>query len=457
MYTTTLSTILTTKGKIIMKTKTTILAVLTCAVLMSGCDQSTPIGELKNMSLEEMGGKEIEILSKSKDKIKSAIDACDNFKVSEDLYINAPEKAKVYEFRSFSDNDYVGREYTPQMAIEDFRNAYSYFFPDSELNEDYFSYTWTEPLENLKSYKDLPENPEVESGLVKDFSQTEGIISLRYNEGDDEEIPVNMSSTPNISSFSVCHGKIFEYTYENKLVYERMSPVAPLEQYFRVAGTYSPTSEQSFKLLDKETRICDAVRFFEEYINNAPIGKSVEKNMITKVYSVKVLEIGDIYGFYFDLQKQLKDVNFEYCPVENTVSENNMKNHNLGEGATALMIESDKADMFSSMPLHMGISSAKSVDKVISADEAVKKFSEGLTKEVEFEINDLEFVYYSSYVPTELGGLNPVTHESKVVPAWKLTAYNPNDHLTYFVYIDAKDGGNLRQYSVSKNIGVIKE
>lgn len=313
MQTTILSTNLNTKGKNIMKTKTTILAVLTCAALMSGCDQTTPKGELKNMSLEEMGGEEIEISSASKDEIRSAIDACDNFKASENFYLNAPEKAKVYEFRSFSDNDYVGREYTPQTAIEDFRNAYSYFFPDSELNEDYFSYTWTEPLEDLKSYKDLPEDPKVENGLVEDFAQTEGIISLNYSEG--EEIPVNMSSTPNISSFSVCHGKVFEYAYENNLVYERMSPLASLDQYFRVVGTYSPTSEKSFKLLDKETSICDAVRFFEDYINNAPIGKSVEKNMTTKVYAVRVLKIGDIYGYYFDLQKQLKDVNFEYCPV----------------------------------------------------------------------------------------------------------------------------------------------
>lgn len=440
-----------------MKTKSALLTVLACAVLMSGCDQSTPIGELKNMSLEEMGGKEIEISSASKDEIRGAIDACDNFKASEDFYLNVPEKAKVYEFRSFSDNDYVGREYTPQMAIEDFRKAYSYFFPDSELNEDCFSYTWTEPLEDLKSYKDLPENPTVESGLVKDFSQTEGIISLNYSEGDDEEIPVNMSSTPNISSFSVCHGKVFEYAYENNLVSGRMSSLASLDQYFRVTGTYSPTSEQSFKLLDKETRICDAVSFFEDYVNNAPIGKSVEKNMTTKVYSVKVLKIGNIYGYYFDLQQQLTGVNFEYCYTGRATSENNMNNHNLGGGATALMIESDKADMFSTMGLHMGISDAKSIDKVISANEAIKIFSDSVTKEVEFEINDLEFVYYSSYVPTNLGGLNPLTHESKVVPAWKLTAYNQNDFLTYFIYIDAKDGGNLRQYSMSNKLGVLKE
>lgn len=440
-----------------MKTRTKLLVVLICAALMSGCDQSTPISELKSMSLEEMGGTEIEILTKSKDEIRSVIDACGHFKASDDLYINAPEKAAVYEFRSFSDNDYVGREYTPQMAIEDFRNAYSYFFPDKELNDEYFSYTWTEPLENLKSYKDLPENPKVESGLVKDFSQTEGIISLSYSEGDDAEIPVTMSSSPNISSFSVCRGKIFEYAYENNLVDKRMSPLGSFDEYFRVVGTYSPASEQSFKLLDKETRICDAVRFFEDYVNNAPIGRSAEKNMTTKVYSVKVLKIGDIYGYYFDLQKQLKDVNFEHCPTGNTTSETNMNNHNLGDGAQALMIESNKADLFSTMPLHMGISDAKSVDKVISADEAVKIFSEGVSKEVEFVINDLEFVYYSSFVPTDTGSLNPLTRESKVVPAWKLTAYNSNDFLTYFIYIDAKDGRNLRQYSMSENYGVITD
>lgn len=85
-----------------------------------------------------------------------------------------------------------------------------------------------------------------------------------------------------------------------------------------------------------------------------------------------------------------------HCPAGHTTSETNMNNHNLGEGAEALMIESNKADLFLTMPLHMGISDAKSVDKVISAAEAVKIFSEGVSKEVEFVIDDLEFVYYCS-------------------------------------------------------------
>lgn len=406
--------------------------------------------EFRCVSMLEIGGKEVEILNSTEDEIRNFINGCENFSAADTLYINAPEKAKAYKFTSFYVPDYSGKSaYTPKMEIEDFRRVFAYLLPGHELREDCFTYQWTKGVEDVNN---LPENPEVEEGLVKDFSKTDGLISFQYDERDKVDSPVIVVPGKDIGSgyLELNKGKLVGYVQANDLLEEPLDARDYfLDRHFPVVGKYAPTSEKSFKLLDKEVKICDAVCFYEDYINNMPIAQHLEKNILTKVHSVTVLQIGEIYGYYFETQMQLSGVNYDVRYTGRIASDYGTDNLH-GQSGRGFMLESDCVDIVDGAFLHENLMNVENVEKVLSAEEAINKFSDRLTKAVKFTVNSLEFVYYKSYVPDENGYLNTQTNEAKVVPAWKLTAYNPNDKLTYFCYIDAADGSDFRYFAISE-------
>ncbi len=414
---------------------------------------SQTASEFSCVSMSEIDGTEAEILNSTEDEIRNAINGCGNLSAAGTLYINAPEKAKVYEFTSFFVADYSGKSaYTPKMQIEDFRRMFAYLLPGRELREDCFTYQWTEGIEDVNN---LPENSEIEEGLVRDFAKTDGIINVQYDERDKvEDSPVIIVPAYNIGLgyLELNKGKLVGYVRANDLLEEPLDARNySLDRYFPVVGKYAPTSEKSFKLLDKEVKICDAVRFYEDYINNMPIAQNLEKNILTKVHSVKVLQIGGIYGYYFETQMQLSGVNYDVRYTGRIASDYRMGNLH-GQSGRGFMLESDCVDIVDGAFLHDHLMNVENVEKILSAEEAINKFSDGLTNGVGFTVNSLEFVYYTSYVPDENGYLNTQTNEAKVVPAWKITAYNPNDKLTYFCYIDAADGSDFRYFTVPEEI-----
>ncbi len=414
---------------------------------------SQTASEFSCVSMSEIGGMEASILNSTEDEIRNAINECDNLSAAGTLYINAPENAKVYDFTSFFVTDYSGKSaYTPQMRIEDFRRMFAYLLPERELLEDCFTYQWIEGIEDSNS---LPENPEVEEGLVKDFAKTDGLISVLYDERDKvEDSPVIIIPAYNIGAgyLELNKGRLGGYVQANELLKEPLDArTYNLDKYFPVVGKYSPTSEKSFKLLDKEVKICDAVRFYEDYINDMPIAQNLEKNILTKVQSVTVLQIGEIYGYYFETQMQFRGVNYDVRYTGNIASDYGISNLH-GQSGIGFMFESDSVDIVEGAFLHEELMNVKNVKKVLSAEEAINKFSDGLTNGVRFTVNSLEFMYYTSYVPDENGYLNTQTNEAKVTPAWKITAYNPNDKLTYFCYIDAADGSDFRYFTIPEEI-----
>lgn len=438
-----------------MKLKEKFAVLILCAMFISGCDgdKRGQTGNFKCVSMSEIGGTEVEILNSTEDELRNVINECDNLSASDTLYINAPKNAKAYKYTTFSVVDFSGKSsYTPQMQIKDVRNLFAYLLPENKLREDCFTYQWVEGIDDINN---LTEEPEVESGLVKDFAHTDGTISINYDERNKvEDSPVILITTTNIGSgyLEFNKGNLVRYVQANNLLEEPLDMrTYNLNSVFPVVGRYAPTSEKSFKLLDKEVKICDAVRFYEDYINNMPIAQNLEKNTLTKVNSVSVLQIGDIFGYYFETQMQFSSVNCDVMYLGRIASKFGM-DYNYGQSGRSFMFESESVDIVDGAFLHEDLMNVENVEEVISADEAIKKFSNGLTNGVKFTVNSLEFVYYTSYVPDENGSINTQTHEAKVVPAWKLTAYNPNDKLTYFCYIDAEDGSDFRYFTVPEEI-----
>ena len=79
--------------------------------------------------------------------------------------------------------------------------------------------------------------------------------------------------------------------------YATLDSYNPID-YLTYIATYAPDSKESYKLLDKEIPINEAVDFYEHYINGLPYPR--DKNFKTVVISVEVYKVTDnVYGYYF--------------------------------------------------------------------------------------------------------------------------------------------------------------
>lgn len=450
----------------------TLAASVSFIALLSGCDgNKTQISESISTSFEESSSESntvfsdfigdyhenpISLLTLSKDEIQNTINAQPNMKCSDKLYINIPESAPVYEFSTYG--VHVEQfNYPAEQYMKDFEKFFEYFFPDRKINMEYLKYS-----------KYLGEGKGYEEGFVKDKENLPDIISFKYDEMPEQTVewtsPVYIDLRTEIGCGGVTVNKgeaaflVGKNNYDdmkNELVpshtYNRLASFEP-GIYFEQVGTYSPQSEKSFKLVDGEMKICDAVKFFENYINNAPISTGLQRNMRTSVYNVRVLKIDEnTYGYYFATRGQFNGVNYE------PVVYGSMSVYSYDPtGGEALMIRSDDVDYIHGFYGTSWTFDVKACKSVIPVETAVKIISENLSENVTFEVDTVEFVYVQRYVKDAQGRINIDTYESHKTPAWRITMHNVNDNLEYMCYVDAKDGGNFRYYKAS-NIMIYDE
>lgn len=440
--------------------------------LLSGCDgNQTHISESKSTSFEESSSESntifadfvgdypenpISLLTLSKNEIQKAINAQPNMKCSDKLYINIPESASVYEFSTYG--VHVEQfNYPAEQYMKDFEKFFKYFYPNRKINMEYLKYS-----------KYLGENEGYEEGFVKDKEHLPDNISFEYDEMPTETAewnsPVYIDLRAEIGSGGVTVNKgeaaflVGKNTYDymkNELVptdvYNRLTSFDP-KIYFEQVGTYSPQSEKSFKLADGEMKICDAVKFFENYINNAPISTGLQRNMRTSVYNVIVLKINEnTYGYCFATRGQFQGVNYE------PVVYGSMSAYSYDPiGGEALMIRSDDVDYIRGFYGTSWTFDVKECKSVVPVETAVKIISENLSENVTFEVDTVEFVYVQRYVKDEQGHIDIDTYESHKTPAWRITMHNANDNLEYMCYVDATDGSNFRYYKAS-NITIYED
>lgn len=224
--------------------------------------------------------------------------------------------------------------------------------------------------------------------------------------------------------------------------YNKVSYFEP-EGFFECVGRYSPQSEKSFKLTDGEMRICDAVEFVENYLNNIPISTGLQRNMRASVYYVEVMRLDDdTYGYDFRTVPQFKGIGHD--PVQYG---SHTEYDYSAIGGEVFMIKSDDVDYINGIYGHEWTFDVSVCENIVPVDTAIKIISEKLTQSVTFGVLSVELVYVRMHDKTEEGYINIDTYESRHTPAWRITAGNPNDDRTYFCYIDATDSGNFRYYS----------
>lgn len=453
--------------------KQSIIAIImsaSCIALLCGCDRgnsdisetSSVVGGTINDNTNSETSKfadfigeypenPISVLTLSKDEICQKINAQPNFECSENLYVNIPESASIYEFSTYGVHvpqfDYPAEQYR-----KDFETLFKYLFPDREINMDYLKYS------KYLGYDYDKGDYISDEGYVKDKEALPDGVEFVYNEMPERtenwNYPVYMELANEIGGGSGIVNKGEAAYLAGKTVYDDMeekwvssdtfNTLYEFEpsNFFESVGKYSPQSEKSFPLLDGEMKICDAVDFFENYINNAPISTGLHRNMRTRVYNVEVLRVNDTYGYYFTTQPQFQGVNFEPV-VYGSISSYDYN----PMGGEAFMIRRGDVDYIHCFYGNAWTFNVEPCGEIVSVETAIKNISDKLTDAVTFEVISIEFVYVQQFDKDEFGHINVNTYEADITPAWRITAGNLNDNRTYMCYVDAADGGNFRYYT----------
>ena len=403
----------------------------------------------------------IEVSSLDKEEIVEIINAAPNLHVSDYLYLNIPQTAVLTRYIASVP---VEQEQSFEADYNQFLTLFEYLFPDHVLDDDYlfyyggsskYGYDEDGNFVDFKKVKDCYDNlmadKEGEVGLLYDETWVENPVEWNYPVCFEMSFPAGYGYTIiNKGKAVEISGKIVKSDYDED-VYPSLESYDPT-YYFDTVATYSPKSTKSYKLLDREVPINEAVEFFEQYINSLPYPQ--ETNMTTKVVAVDVLRLNrDTYGYYFLTVEGLYDIPTD-CIRTGTSHSDFDYSFDIGH---AFMVESNDVDCVFGYYRKILIHSPRICQTCISPEAAISLVSQNLTQHVDFEVQNIELVYSKKFITTPQGYVDTANGNPCVIaPAWKLTLFNANDLLTYVCYVDAENGSNFRYYTSPRDMRVLE-
>ncbi len=366
--------------------------------------------------------------------VKEAVSGFSNWTVSDELVIDVPKEIEcLYDFGM----RYASRQSNKDF-YEDFLEAFEYLFPEQEIKEECFFYYGENSRPEFTSDGELVKW----LNLVKDYydeimSDEENLLYFYYEDKDEMIFEEFTSPIGNdLSRF-------------NKGVAQRLAGREDYgmegfeaDEYFDSIGSYSPDSEVSFKLLDGEMRICDAVEFFENYIANIPGGE--EATTKPEVIGISVLDLENgCYGYSFETSISYNGIMFDYFPMNVSYQESGSRYFVSGSGT---MVRTDDVDHIYGIGRMKVIEDEEKYSELISLEDAVEAIHSKLTQEVEFKLCRVELVYSMPNTP-EGTGLEPEEYLLTTKTAWKLTLVNENDSRAYICYVNARDGQDFSYFT----------
>lgn len=423
------------------KTILILLALITIVSTFSACNNQEQIESNNSSKTQTLTVSE---LTRDTDTLKSIVNSCENLVASDEMEVVIPEIDSIYTFNA---------EFTEQ---QDFQTQYAQFcqlfqslYDDYVMNEDYLFYT----REYSDSYEEFTDYPTVKDNFDNLNSGNESCNSLFYDETWYRDMtewtsPVSLSIGKSMEYDTIAfnRGKAVELGGKVEGIYPCLDCYSPYDS-FECIGTYSPDSTEKFQLSDKEIAVCDAVEFYENYINS--LSYPAEPTMQMKVQEVNVLAISEnTYGYAFIVTKEYCDLTFDYIRTSHNTNYKGCENYNCIY-LIGFMVESDEVDIGSA--LYRTQITDKTEIGVVPVETAIEKVSTELSDYVKFEVSSIELVYTRIPEKTPEGYIDVETPSASVAPAWKLTIYNPNDQLYYCCYVDAADSGNFRYYTNKGN------
>ncbi len=414
------------------KTASILLALIVITSSLSACKNKERNSKIETVTVAELT-RDIEFL-------KNNINAYKNLAANDEMVILIPEIESVYTFiTELSEKKDFNTKYTQ------FCQLFEALHGDYKMNEDYIFYTGG----YSDSYTDFTDYPIVKDNFEKLSSGDENCNGMFYDETwyrdmTDWTSPVSLGvgQTMEYDTVTFNKGKAVYLGGKINGIYPCLDYYSPYDS-FGCIGTYPPDSTEAFKLSDKEISICDAVAFYENYINSLPYPSELLIQM--KVREVDVLTIPENkYGYAFTVSQEYCGLAFDYSRNESYIP---YKGYEYYDSIllTGFMIESDSVDIGAA--LYDTKITEKTEIGVVPVETAIEKVSTELSDYVEFEVNSIELVYSRMPERTSEGYFDIETPSSSVAPAWKLTLYNSNDRLYYCCYVDAADCENFRYYT----------
>ena len=387
----------------------------------------------------------------SQEKVREAIEKTDNLLINEDYQFFMPEKCdSVFTFDRYYNWTEDGSKY-----LGDFVSAVKEVFPDEKYDEKKLMFVgerFFNTLNNTESQNELPAysdyKNEVDSG-------SENVKYFIYQDTSADN-PVFVESTGYLGSNLFRFNRAKLLSLKNSLTGEEMPSfleVSLPNMYSDYVESFRPDSEESFKLMDSEMKICDAVKFFEDYLNNLSFLAS--EDVKTKVVRV------DLYKFTYDpkeYENRLSDEKYEtYFYLMNysfeykgllfsyaEIADGAMFTKSYGQPVNAIgaMVRTDEVEFVYELQHCIWAKDVEEYDKIVSVEDAIKECSEKLTPNVRYSVLDIGLFYQQdemSFVDKE----KPETGYHYVYPIWRFTLFNQNDERYYRVFFDALTGDFL--------------
>ncbi len=438
-----------------MKAKAIIVLSVLLMLSLSGCSDN-------KSDVDKTGTKETVPLSKISINTETAnniLSSYSNLRIADDFVFGmSNDITQVYEYTMGVPSDIDMEEY-----YNEFKSMFEYLFPGHVLNNEFLFYIGDNSSFELDydSGKIVKNYNKVSDWYNKVISGEEGRVAFLYDESWFRNItewnsPVCLVlGNPIGYGYAVINkGKTEELgnckVYDKALKAERYATLEscnPID-FLTYIATYAPDSKESYKLLDKEIPINEAVDYYEHYINGLPYPR--DKNFKTVVISVEVYKVTDnVYGYYFLTDKEYQGVPFDY--IRDGTQLSNFIDYT-SCGGNAFMVESDDVDVVYAYYANQYITSETAYKEIIPFEKACQIISEKMTDIVVFEVQRAELIYSEIMGKTSDGYVDVENPTSSVSPTWKFTLHNPNDIYDYICYVDAVDGENFRYYRTPSEV-----
>lgn len=383
--------------------------------------------------------------------VERIVNAQQNLFASSNLYLSVPNKTRLYHYTYISPEDRNNQSYR-----DSFMETYDYFFPDHPLNDDDLYYMANdgslllvkEHLEEIMSNQNGGTMFSYDEAYNKKVDNWDSLVGMELGN------PIGYGyGTVNKGRTVELFGKLQNEKMNRDFVTEMPCMISyDPSLFFPVVGDYSPKSKESFRLLDGELPIDEAVAFFENFMADLPFVK--EANMDVKVTEVSVLGMGDgLYGYYFHTVGAYQDIPIEY--LRSGVSCYDNRGNYVTSGGYAFMLESKDVDIIENFRKKQCMTDVVELTKCVPIEEAISIVSKSLTPHIKFSVERIELIYAQEYVPDEKGHINIKTYEMRVTPWWRFVLYNSNDDLTYLFYVDAETG-SIRYYRTNTRLELQK-
>lgn len=453
-----------------MNTKKTIIGLFALLVFMCGCGGKSPTSQTENL-LQNKEGEAINnemivsyrnpeegIWEGEENTIRGILQSCPNFVLDKNFNVHLiPQKATLYEYIRYND---CSKELYLDEYVKQYTELFRYFFPEKEMKRDclyYGGFGSGAVDENGNRTFELLEGNEEKIRACQAEEGKPGGVWLLYDENRNAELkkwndPIYMKLGV---IFGYGYGEIDRGGILKKIgrntetgTYQKLHSYEP-EDVFPLVESYPPNSEESFSLNGKDVKICDAVTFFEQYINQVPY--PVDANETTRVVEVKVVKVSETeYGYVLVLSAQYEGIIQDYG-WDMISSDTGYMTRRYGR---AFMLDGEEVDWIENYFRRSDIKEQTEITQIIPMESAVQIISQELSQNVSFQVRKLELVYFMEYIPDKRGYMdieNGTPH--KVWPRYKLTLHNPNDNTEYICYVDAKDGKNFWYYKQYHDVG----